>query len=87
MWADPAGEARTAAMVAEAGGEDAEFATFVEPAGEHTALPSTHGPVVLQTKPFSELAHFPVQPRLLHCTLTHAIYKRVRSNSAPCLQA
>jgi hypothetical protein len=28
------GEARTAAMVADAGGEDAEFATFVEPAGE-----------------------------------------------------
>ena len=37
------GEARTAAMVADAGGEDAEFATFVEPAGEsqqlHPSLP------------------------------------------------
>lgn len=28
-----AGEARTASMVADNGGEDAEFATFVEPAG------------------------------------------------------
>jgi len=32
-----AGEARTASMVAENGGEDAEFATFVEPAGAEYA--------------------------------------------------
>lgn len=38
MPEQPAGEARTAAMVADAGGEDAEFATFVEPAGDAQQL-------------------------------------------------
>lgn len=54
-----AGEARTAAMVADAGGEDAEFATFVEPAGAtlHYVITCHHMGIASATQPAPPALH------------------------------